>query len=71
MFCTSGPPAGKGRFAFPLASRRPVRVAFLAGHTTASGRPNLRTTVRYTTPSRQELQQAVESLEWSRAGTGR
>lgn len=39
-------------------------VATLAGHITADGRPNLRTTVIYTTPSVQELQEAVERLNW-------
>jgi site-specific recombinase XerD len=40
------------------------RVALLAGHTTASGRPRVETTVRYTTPSREELERAVEAIEW-------
>lgn len=40
------------------------RVALLAGHTTASGRPRVETTVRYTTPSQEELQRAVEAIEW-------
>ncbi len=40
------------------------RVALLAGHTTASGRPRLETTVRYTTPSQEELERAVVAIEW-------
>ena len=40
------------------------RVALLAGHTTASGRPRIETTVRYTTPSQDELERAVELIEW-------
>ena len=40
------------------------RVALLAGHTTASGRPRVETTVRYTTPSQEELARAVEAIEW-------
>ena len=40
------------------------RVALLAGHTTASGRPRIETTVRYTTPSQEELEKAVEKIEW-------
>jgi len=39
-------------------------VAALAGHMTADGRPNLKTTLIYTTPSREELQRAVEKLSW-------
>ena len=39
------------------------RVALLAGHTTASGRPRVETTVRYTTPSQEELERAVEVIE--------
>ena len=40
------------------------RVALLAGHTTASGRPRVENTVRYTTPSQEELERAVEAIEW-------
>ena len=40
------------------------RVALLAGHTTASGRPRVETTVRYTTPSQEELERAVQTIEW-------
>ena len=40
------------------------RVALLAGHTTASGRPRVETTVRYTTPSQEELERAVGAIEW-------
>ena len=40
------------------------RVALFAGHTTASGRPRVETTVRYTTPSQEELARAVEAIEW-------
>ena len=54
-------------FCHELVSRGDVPldvVATLAGHTTADGRPNLKTTVIYTTPSREELQRAVEKLNW-------
>ena len=44
------------------------RVALLAGHTTASGRPQVETTVRYTTPSQEELERAVRTIEWEYGG---
>lgn len=50
-------------FCHELVERRKVpldRVALLAGHTTASGRPRVETTVRYTTPSQEELARAIE-----------
>jgi integrase/recombinase XerC/integrase/recombinase XerD len=55
-------------FCHNLVSRGDVPldvVAVLAGHTTADGRPNLKTTLRYTTPSRRELQEAVERITWN------
>lgn len=39
-------------------------VAMLAGHITASGLPNIKTTVIYTTPGEQDLRVAVERLSW-------
>lgn len=39
-------------------------VAMLAGHITATGQPNIKTTVIYTTPGEQDLRFAVERLSW-------
>lgn len=39
-------------------------IATLAGHMTADGRPNIATTVIYTTPGDQDLRRAVDQLSW-------
>lgn len=40
------------------------RVAILMGHLTKAGEPNIKTTMIYTTPSREDLQNAVERISY-------
>ena len=55
------------RFCHELAERGKVQIdqlALLAGHTTATGLPRIEMTLRYTFPGAEDLEKAVESIEW-------